>query len=38
LLAFDPVGGFLNDGMKFFGVADEEAGGVAFFASRGCFP
>ena len=38
LLAFHPVGGFLNYSVKVIGVAGEEAAGVAFFAGGGCFP
>jgi hypothetical protein len=32
LLAFDPIGSFLDHGVQFAGVPGEEAVGVAFFA------
>jgi len=38
LLAFDPVGGFVDDSMKFSDAGLEEIAGVAFFPSGGCFP
>ena len=38
LLAFHPVGSFLDHSVEIFGVAGEEAAGIAFFASGGCFP
>lgn len=38
LLAFHPVGGFLNYSVKVIGVASEEAAGIALFAGGRCFP
>ena len=38
LLAFNPVGGFVNHRMKLIDVAFEEIAGIAFFPSGGCFP
>ncbi len=38
LLAFNPVGGFLNHGLQFFGVAHEEAAGIAFTIAGHIFP
>lgn len=38
LLAFHPVGGFLNYSVEVVGVAGEEAAGIALFAGGRCFP
>jgi hypothetical protein len=38
LLAFNPVGRFLNHRLQFAGVVNEEAVRIAFFAGECCFP
>jgi|GEM_PF-4143402 len=38
LLAFNPVGGFLNHGLQFFGIAHEEAAGIVFTIAGRSFP